>query len=63
MSTELDNFKIIWTFLGINEKIDYEGDELVNFIKREDTESIDLRSVLAQSAANVLLQVKKRFSK
>jgi len=44
----------VW--ISINEKIDYEGDELVNFIKREDTESIDLRSVLAQSAANVLLQ-------
>jgi len=45
----------VWT--SINDKINNEGDELVKFIKNKNTKSIDLRPVLAKSAANVLLQV------
>ena len=50
--------KFICFFIGINDKINNEGDELVKFIKNKNSESIDLRPVLAKSAANVLLQVK-----
>jgi len=45
----------VWA--SINDKINNEGDELVEFIKNKNTEPVDLRSVLAKSAANVLLQV------